>query len=433
MGAALRADAESWSRTAGLVLLAAMTVAAYAYQYGWRVAAGPFVDAPSFWAASELSFGARSSPYAADFSEAARERVGRHVHPFLYPPPSLLLLHPLSWFSYRRAACVLLVVNHLAIVAICAILVLSLWPRHPPRTWLAAGVGLYATLAMLQATRVTLGHGQLNLLVLLLTLAFWRLLGRRGPDALCALPLATAAVLKVYPLLCLGMPIARRRFGVVAWTAAWVGAWALLSIAALPSGTWSDWTGHVLPTGGYGKALAGIFSPAYPHNASLHGLAARLFADNPYTDAPLHQPTLGTALTYGAALGLVSATFWASLRSARTAPREAPPVELGLYLCAIFLVAPISWTHYGVFVAPAAVLLTVTSWRAGRIHHAVVSGGCLLLLFHDVLPSAGAPASGVVAAALMAPLLYVVLALWATGLDALRRSPPTPPGTAPAD
>ena len=400
-------------------IVAALAYIAYLYRYGWKYVGTKFIDAPSFWSGAEIAFGLGQSPYQTGFSETATTLVGFYVHPYVYPPPSLLLLFPLSWFDYPTAAIVILALNHLALIGIFVLVLQTLWPGglRAPRE-LIAGFGVCVYIAMLQATRITLGHGQLNLPILFLVLAFWKSLRRGSHPGLAAIPLAAAGALKVYPLLCLGMPLARRGFRTTVWAAGCLLLLTLVSLVVLPASSWPDWIANILPTGGHGKALAGNFSPAYPLNFSLNGLSARLFSENPHTDAPLLNPELGTALTYLASLILVGIALWVSFRSRSRALTEIPIAELGVYLCTIFLIAPISWIHYVVFAGTAAVLVTVATWRWEMRAHAVLSAVCLLLLFQDVIPRPKDPAAGLGAALWMAPQLYVVVVLWTVGVHA---------------
>ncbi len=391
----------------------------FLYRYGYGYLNTHFIDAPSFWAAADATFNLHRSPYASDFGGAAEQSAGQYTHPFIYPPPSLLLLYPLSWFDYPTAANGLLLVNHLAIAWICVLLLRAVFPGGWRQSLGTAGASVWLCfyVMLFQATRITLGHGQVNLLVLLLVVLFWRMLASDRSDWWKALPLALAALLKVYPFLFVGMLVASGRLRAALATIVWIGIFAGLSIVLISEEVWVQWLREIAPTGGYGQSIGGQFSQASPNNLSINGWVARLFLDNPYTDSPLQCAQSARLIAYLTSLIVVAGTLTTSFLLSRRIRSDFLDIEVALYLCASFLIAPISWIHHLVFVIPAMIILLTHFTRNHNWIPALLTAGCMLVLFQDLMPP-GNRATGVVAILAMAPQPYVVISLWILGIYA---------------
>jgi alpha-1,2-mannosyltransferase len=332
------------------------------------------IDLPSFYFAADVTFNDHASPYRAGAWEPLEQRLQQKVFPFLYPPPSLLFFWPVSWFSYDAVKIGLLVINHLGLLYLMYLLffrILKLpapWSADPgdegkPLAWLIpAALVLYVL--NFQAIAVTLQHGQINILVLILVCLFWVGVREDRHPALTALPLAAAILLKTYPVLFLPLLLIRRRYLVAAWGLGFTVTLLLVSLVVLPQGTWGDWMNTVLPTGGYGKIPFNLFSPAMPWNQSINGFTARLFLHPDYGVTPsVAAGRWVPALLAGA---VVVALIWLSLRLNQRTREIYRDEEIALVLTTTYLIAPLSWEHHLLFVLPAALLAVVHLCR-GRL------------------------------------------------------------------
>lgn len=340
----------------------------------WALRHGRSGDLPSFYEAARNAFVERESPYADARDAEAEQRLEQRVHPFLYPPPSLLVLAPLALVSYDTARTALLILNHALFLAL--VLLLS-----RPREWRGlADLFPFVYLLVFEPVRTTIALGQLNLLALALVVLAWEALRRgRSPSAV-ALPLSIAIVVKTYPVLLLAPLVAYRRWREVRWTLALLAGALVLAVLVLPASVWRDWVEQVLPSGGYGRSPRGLFSPAAPWNQSLNGFAARLFLENEFS-APLATSPLAARLVPALlASALVAVVGACSLRAGARADRERfLDLELALWLVVMFAVAPLSWQHHLVFALPACVLALRLAFERGPWTRAAVVLAALVL------------------------------------------------------
>jgi hypothetical protein len=84
-----------------LVALALFLGIWFVIAFGWRFVPGFNEDFPSYHYAAVQAFKVQASPYGPEPYPGASEQLGQRVHPFLYPPPSLLALWPLARASWR--------------------------------------------------------------------------------------------------------------------------------------------------------------------------------------------------------------------------------------------------------------------------------------------------------------------------------------------
>lgn len=311
----------------------------------------PAVDFPPLYSATKAVFDQHHSPYGDDAFEQQARALGRWVPPFIYPPPSLLVLFPLHFFSYDTAKALMLIVNHLCLLGATVFLFRRLFREEFDRSanQLTAAV-VIAYVLLFDPTVVTLHLGQVNLLLLVCLLLTWDALRRNGSAPAIAIPLTLAIAIKTYPVLLIGVLIVRRRYSAVAWTVALFGALCAASYCFLPSGIWHEWVTKALPNGA--EPHAG------PWNQNIRAFVARTFSPNPFCDAilPAHAIVKPLIQLLPAAVALSSA--WASLRCWRL-PHSARAVDIlmSLSLFAIFLIAPVSWEHHFVYLLPALVLV----------------------------------------------------------------------------
>lgn len=329
--------------------------------HGFGAWTAPAVDFPPLYSATKAVFDQHVSPYGENaFAEQALA-LGRAVPPFIYPPPSLLVLWPLHFFSYDTAKALMLLVNHLCLLATIAFLFVCLFREEfarAPSQLTAALVVIYVLL--FDPAVVTLDLGQVNLLLLVCIAFTWDALRRNGSALAVAIPLTLAIIIKTYPALLVGLLVVRKRYKAAACT---IGLFALacaLSYILLPHGIWLDWIEKVLPAGG--EAHAG------PWNQNIRAFVARAFIPNSFSEPLVVAPGFGKLLINLLSFIVVATTACVSLRSWRQ-PHSARQIDLqmSLYLFAMFLIAPVSWEHHFVYLLPSLVLLLLMLLE-GEVH-----------------------------------------------------------------
>jgi alpha-1,2-mannosyltransferase len=278
------------------------------------------------------------------------------VHPYLYPPPSLLAFWPLAKLSLATGHAAFLVVSHLCYLG-------SIWLMLTRLTPLPANQGrrdltlafCLVYLLCFDPALATLGIGQVNLIVLFfICLALAAL--KRGSSAWCiALPLSVAILLKTYPVLLLPLLAFRRQFRAIALTCVFFGIFTVIAALALPWEIWTSWFRDILPAGGYANNQ---IAAAGPWNQSINGFVTRLLLKNDFCPAPLAHPFLAKPVATVLALVVMGVTLFFSFRLSTTqgGRRTGVDNEISAFLLMIFLIAPLSWDHHLVYILPAAVL-----------------------------------------------------------------------------
>lgn len=370
------------------------------------------VDLPSFFWAAKLAFERGVSPYDPQAFQEAAALVGQRVHPYLYPPPSLLVFYPLSLVSFDAAKVLVLVVNHALLLLLGYLLLWSV--ARLDRRGAATLAFFVAYLLLDEPVRLTIVHGQVNLLVLVLLLLFWLALREDARPLLIGLPLSLAILVKAYPALFLLPLLAQRKYRAVAATLGLLAVPVAVAGFVVPLPAWRDWLTNVLPTGGYGRVPLGLFSPAAAWNQSLNGFTARLFLENEFSEALLPSEAAARSVPYLLAAALVAATFWMSGRVAgRADARRFLDLELSLWLVVMFAVAPLSWEHHLVFVLPAGVLaLHLLIEEETRPRWAIVAGLAALLVAWAPPLDAAVFKHGLLTLVISGEL-YAALVLWA--------------------
>ncbi|MBN6034863.1 DUF2029 domain-containing protein [Amycolatopsis sp. 195334CR] len=256
--------------------------------------------------------------------------------PFTYPPFAAIAFAPLVVLPHGL---VLVAITVVGVLALGAVLALSLAPYQP--RLLAAGAAVLAvqTVALLsEPVRATLGFGQINL-VLMLMVAVDLLAVRRGRGVL----LGIAAAVKLTPAAFVLVLLLEKDFkaagrAVAAFAGCVAAAW-LLS----PSASVHYWTELVF-------AGERIGDPGYIGNQSLRGMIAR-FGWEPGVQS----------LVWQIAVVVVLAVTALVVRRALVAGNRV----LAMLACALgaLLMSPVSWTHHWVWSGPVVGLLVVLAWR----------------------------------------------------------------------
>lgn len=336
------------------IVLVLLLYGSFLIRYGVYYVSIAFVDLPTFFYAVSTVFVDGKSPYQSGMLAHEQVPSDQAIFPFLYPPPALLVLYPLSYLTYESAAMIILVVNHLLLLLFLYLFlfrVLDFQLGHSSIAVAAAYSFLYHPVS------VTLSRGQVNLFVLVLLCLVWLGMKRKSHPVLVALPLSLAIGVKTYPVFILVLLIVTRRYRDLVWVLGCLGVFFLAAYLILPWPVWTDWIRDVLPTGGYGRVPFNLFSPAAPWNQSINGFTSRLFLENEFSEALLPSARAAKLVPYMVSALVVLVTF-ALIRLASSVSEIGDDLDrqFSLLLTTMYLVAPISWEHHLVFVLPAAIV-----------------------------------------------------------------------------
>lgn len=345
------APAQNYSRA--LICLAIFLYLPFLIAHGFDAWKQPAVDFPPLYSATRVVFVDHASPYGENAFEQQAVTLGRWVPPFIYPPPSLLLLWPLHLFSYEGAKALMLVINHACLLFALGFMVRKLFRDDFARPFgaVAAAVTIAYTLLFDPAV-VTVQLGQVNLLLLVCICLVWHALKQNKSAWAIAVPLALAIVLKTYPGLLVLLLIGCRRYKATALTLGIFAAFCALSFALLPSGIWADWIAKVLPNGD--EAHPG------PWNQNIRAFIARTFMPNGFSEPLFAWPGVVKPAIMLLSAAVLATTLWLSYRCWRRGDGgRLVDLQTSLYLFTIFLIAPVSWEHHFIYLLPCLVLVVL--------------------------------------------------------------------------
>jgi alpha-1,2-mannosyltransferase len=267
---------------------------------------------------------------------------------FTYPPFAALLFAPWQR-AFSSVAPVQTVWTLVNLAALLALLMLTLHIVRPDfnrgsRVRLALVLSLPALL--LNPVLLTVGFGQVNLVIVLLVM--WDLLSERRIgkwNAPMGVATGLAAAVKLTPLLFIPFLLLTRRFRAAAVAAGTFVACELLTYAVSPTSSASFWTKAL-----FRPNCAGDLSIVT--NQNLTSVLDRLH------HGIVPEPVV---------LPLIAAAAIAGLCLAALAHRRASPM-LGVLVCAgtELLVSPISWAHHMVWIVPALLWLAMADGRPRR-------------------------------------------------------------------
>jgi hypothetical protein len=337
-----------------LIALFAFFYVPVTYHYGAALLPRVLEDFPSYYHAARLAFVEGKTPYGFHAFDPITAELGRKVHPYLYPPPSLLAFWPFAKMSYAGGQALFILASHLCFLGSIWLILTKLTPQ--PRDERLREVAIALSIVYLLSFHpalATLGIGQVNHLAMAFICLALAGLKSGGPAWRIALPLSIAILLKTYPVLLLGLLFFRGKYAAIALTCAFFGALTGIAALALSAEVWTTWFAEVLPAGGY--ANEGI-SAAGPWNQNVNGFVTRLLLDNKFSDAPLDYPSLAKPIATGLVVIVAAVTALLSFRVSRRADYERhADDETAAFLLMIFLIAPLSWDHHLVYILPAAV------------------------------------------------------------------------------
>jgi alpha-1,2-mannosyltransferase len=261
---------------------------------------------------------------------------------FTYPPFAALAMAPMAILPWWA-------VNTLAIVGTVVVtLVLLDWFLRPLvdrfgwTRWFTVAVAA-AVVAVFEPLRETVSFGQVNMLLLFLVLADFRLLVARG-SRLGGVAIGLATAVKLTPGIFVLYLLLTRRFRAAMTALVTTAAATVLAMLVAPDASREFWTDALWDTNRVGHL-------EFISNQSLMGLVARL------------HPAQPSRLLWAVLVVAVLAIWAWRARRAATAGDDLAGVALtGLVGC---LVSPITWVHHLVWTLPALWLLFDRGLRAG--------------------------------------------------------------------
>lgn len=292
------------------------------------------------------------------YSDAFAHRYHTKGLPFTYPPVSALLFTGFALVPWDVAVALVTVLSLLALAGVAVLVV--------PRRTAVAVAAVVAGGMLLEPVRLTLGFGQINLILMVLVVLDCLLPRTRWPRGLL---IGLAAAVKLTPFACLLFFVARRQWRPVLTAAGGFAAATTVAWVLAPG----DTPAYLFAVLDDPARIGGL---TYTGNQSLNGFWHRLGLGD----------TLTTALWLVSAL-LVVAVAWYAARRAHTEGDR-----LGALLAASIaglLVSPVSWSHHWVWIILAGV------WVAPRLREwrwpARIATGVGAVLFaaplHWVLPN----------------------------------------------
>jgi hypothetical protein len=319
--------------------------------HGFHAWTAPAVDFPPLYSATRVTFDQHQTPYGENAFEQQAVALGRWVPPFIYPPPALLMIWPLHFFSYEGAKALMLVVNHACLLFAIGFMLSRLFAEEFARSpGLFAAALTIAYSLFFDPAVVTVQLGQVNLLLLVFVCLTWHALKTNAGAWSIAIPLSLAIVIKTYPALLLLLLVSCRRYKAAAFTVGLFALFCAMSYVLLPSGIWADWITKVLPNGD--EAHPG------PWNQNIRAFIARAFMPNQFSEPLIALPGLVKPSIMLLSAVVFGVTLWLSYRSWRR-PDGTRRVDalMSLYLLTIFLIAPVSWEHHFIYLLPALILV----------------------------------------------------------------------------
>lgn len=339
----------------GLRVLAAMLLAGLVLNFLVRLPATYEVrkiDFPGYYRSGELLLEGRS-----------QELYQSHVAPFTNLPIVSVLLAPLGMLEYAQAWRAMWWFNLTCFAASFGLLLWAIARFFPPLTWPGALLASLIFLAFAPVMRRCLVLGQTTPLMLLSFTGFY-LLCRSGWPRTAGTILGLICLIKIPPILIVGLMALRRRTSVAITAVGVVAAGVALSVSVFGTDLVGQYVDRVL-WNNLGRSHAAF------NNQSLDGAFMRLLTDRGLTDwqtaARPFPVGLAVALST-AAIALLLAVRGHRLAWPTRAPDDADPsrgsleLELALGSALMLLVFPVVWIHYYLFLAVPMALLPFW-WR----------------------------------------------------------------------
>ncbi len=253
---------------------------------------------------------------------------------FAYPPFAALVLSPLAIFDTSTTIVLFTQTSLLALAAAVWWLVLPLVNKYGWNALYVWALAVPAAFA-LKPVWLTIGIGQINLILLLLVLTDFVLLYNKSRFA--GIGIGLAAAIKLTPLLFIVYLASTRRWRATLTAAVTAAAATAVGFIVLPSASWYYFSDLIFN-------VKSISNMARVPNQSLAGLVARI-------DGVTVTPTLPWLAL---AIPVLIFAVWRARRLYSRGADLAGFTVVGLATC---LLSPISWNHHLVWIAPALTVL----------------------------------------------------------------------------
>ena len=311
-----------------------------------------------------------------------------------------LLFVPLVPLGYQGALAAWGALGLLALGASLWLIVRELGIRLTPRRVLAGGLALFGSAPLAEV----FAAGESSLLLMLPFTCAWIAL-RRAQWTRAGAWLGVCASFKLFLLFFpLWLAINRRWSAVLASAAAVMGIVACGTVA-FGAESYAEWA----------RSLDRIFWWWHPMNASLRGLASRLFAPPAGFEPVYDAPALVLPVWTVAAAAVAGTTLWRLRRAAAADRADASVVAV---LAAALLLSPLGWVYYLPLVI-GPLLGWLAGSRSGWTSATVVLLAVAACAFYiPVNATEGLQPSGLATLALASAYTWGALALWGAGLKA---------------
>jgi hypothetical protein len=289
------------------------------------------------------------------------------LHANLSPPPAMLLMVPLGLWSYTSAYSIWTIFSILCGLAsvVCLGSTLGRGNGRVVPT-LVLGILLLAHFP----TFVNVQLGQVALVLLLLLSIVW-VAARGGRDTAAGIALGLALTMKLFVALLLLYFLVRRRWRLVAWSAATLLLTTTAGLLVFGLASFRE----------YLSALETVTWFASNWNASFLGFFTRILGGSenvPLVDVPGLAHALSYALSLVGVLGLV----WLSWPRGGEPLPAAFDLGFGLSLALMLLVSPLGWIYY----LPLMLIALAGAWRvSGSLKWALVVAWILSIIPTPVL------------------------------------------------
>ena len=265
--------------------------------------------------------------------------------PFTYPPFAALSFLPFTVVPLVVAGTVMAVVTLIATLVGIAIVLRALRiGSDSNRIWLVLAVSTVALWT--NPYWMTLGFGQINVVLLVLVAVDLLVLGPRGSRWHGVL-IGVAAAIKLTPLAFVLWLVVRRDGRAVLRAVGTFAAAAVIALVWAPSDSARYWSHTVFHTDRIGDLAGGI-------NQSVNGMWIRLLGSGG-----------GEKLIWVASVLVLTALAWVAISRARTVGGDV----LGVCVTAVWavMVSPTSWAHHWVWAVPAVLALAAAAYRSDRV------------------------------------------------------------------
>jgi Glycosyltransferase family 87 len=289
-------------------------------------------------------------PYASNLT-AVGARVGLETNWLLHAsetPSFLLCFEPLTRLRPRAAFWIWIAINFAALATAMYLLLADRRGLSGRTAWLLAGL-------VLMSAPVSLNFywGQSQLIVLALMAAAMRAMERER-DGAAGLLIATAALLRAYPLLLVGYFLMRRKWRAVAFAAAGVAAGGLATVAVLG---WAQTFSFV-----HGALWVTDYSVVQRvDDLALGPFVSRMFWALTATAPGSSTDWVRRVAIAVADLAILGLTVHATLAQRNLRTRDPDWRIYSLWIATAIMLTPVGWHHYLVLLTIPFVQMIVSA------------------------------------------------------------------------